>query len=169
MRRAAAVGVRNLGLWERIVLSVEATAFFSEVRVHRFVTPAAVLLLGGALACGGGSTGPSTGSGTTTGNPATPGSGGSSSGTTITVIANGYSPDNMTVPVGSTVTWKWDSCTSDGYGGQTCIDHNVTFSDGSASPTQSAGTFARGFAAAGTYPYHCSIHGTYMSGTIVVR
>ena len=70
--------------------------------MHRFMTPAAVLLLGGALACGGGSTGPSTGSGTTTGNPATPGSGGSSSGAAITVMANGYSPDNMTVPVGST-------------------------------------------------------------------
>jgi plastocyanin len=71
------------------------------------------------------------------------------------------------------VTWKWDSCSDPGaYGGySTCVSHNVTFDDGSnlSSGSQSSGTYSRTFPAAGTYKYHCSIHGAAMSGQVVVQ
>ena len=41
-----------------------------------------------------------------------------------------------------------------------------TVDDGIASGTQSSGTFQRTFSAAGAYPYHCTIHGAAMSGTV---
>jgi plastocyanin len=73
------------------------------------------------------------------------------------------------VAVGAMLTWTWNSCTSDGYNGQTCASHSVKFDDGPASPIQSSGDFVRTFAQAGTYTYHCAVHGTAMSGTIVVH
>jgi len=136
--------------------------------MHGLLKGFGVIVLGATLGCGGGSTGPSSGT-NNPGNPGTPGSGGATSGTTITVGNNSYSPDALTVPVGTTVTWKWDSCSGDGYGGMSCTEHTVTFNDGQASPTQSSGSFSRAFTAAGTYSYHCAIHGSYMAGTITVR
>ena len=47
--------------------------------------------------------------------------------------------------------------------------HSVTFDDGTTSPTQDQGTYTRTFGAAGTYNYHCSIHGAAMAGTITVQ
>jgi len=74
------------------------------------------------------------------------------------------------VSVGANVTWNWDTCTGDGYGGSTCGSHSVQFDDGGpSSAIKSSGTFSRMFAAAGTYTYHCLVHGTAMSGTIVVH
>ena len=45
------------------------------------------------------------------------------------------------------------------------------FDDGSniSSGSQSSGTFSRTFTAAGTYKYHCTIHGSAMSGQVVVQ
>jgi len=87
----------------------------------------------------------------------------------ISVTNNAFSPGTKTVAVGATVRWAWNSCTGDAYNGQTCVSHSVTFDDGSGSPTQDQGTFSKTFNAAGTYDYHCSIHGTAMSGTITVQ
>jgi hypothetical protein len=71
-------------------------------------------------------------------------------------------------------TWQWNSCSDNGggygrYGG--CVTHNVTFDDGSniASPVQDSGSSNRTFSAAGTYKYHCVIHGSAMSGMVVVQ
>lgn len=47
--------------------------------------------------------------------------------------------------------------------------HNVAFDQGPGSVTQSSGIFARSFPTAGTYAYHCTIHGASMSGRVVVR
>jgi plastocyanin len=66
------------------------------------------------------------------------------------------------------VTWTWNTCTGDGYGGQTCVSHSVTFDDGVTSPTQDTGTYNRTFTAKGTYTYHCLVHGAAMTGTITV-
>ncbi len=78
----------------------------------------------------------------------------------VTVGNNSFTPTSLTVPVGTTVTWVWNP------GG---TDHNVTFDDGTHSPTQASGTWPRTFAAAGTFPFHCTIHGAaVMSGTITV-
>src|SRR5207244_3707353 len=71
-----------------------------------------------------------------------------------------FSPANLTVKVGKTVTWV----------NKDTVTHTVT-SDGSSlfdsgfMPT--GATFQFTFTAAGTYPYYCTVH-PYMKGTIVV-
>jgi plastocyanin len=87
----------------------------------------------------------------------------------ISVQNNMFTPGTKTVAVGSEVKWAWNSCTGDAYSGQTCVAHSVTFDDGATSPTQDQGTYARTFNAAGTYNYHCSVHGAAMAGTITVQ
>jgi plastocyanin len=117
--------------------------------------------------CGGssGGTGPASNNG-----PG-PGPGPGPAPATVTVGNNNYAPDRVTVARGASVTWRWDSCTGDVYGGQTCTAHSVTFDDGGASaPSQNEGTFVRSFANAGTFTYFCSTHGrAVMSGSVVVQ
>lgn len=120
------------------------------------------LALISASACGGG------GGDQTTGPPAgntPPPAGG------ISVTNNAFSPSAKTVAPGTTVQWAWNTCSGgDGYGGpETCVAHGVNFDDGIDSPTQSQGTFSRNFGTAGTYPYHCAVHGAAMSGTVTVQ
>lgn len=105
----------------------------------------------GLASCGGasmGSTGP------TNNSPPT-----NSGSNAISVGDDYYSPAATTVAIGTTVTWTW--------GGSQM--HSVTFDDGTGSDTQATGSFARAFSAAGTYAYHCKVHGTAMSGTIKVQ
>lgn len=116
------------------------------------------LALVSAAACGGGS---STGT-QSSGNTITPPGG-------VSVTNNTFTPATQTVMVGGTVRWAWNSCTGDGYGSQTCVSHNVVFDDGATSGLQDQGSFSRTFTVAGTYNYHCAVHGTAMSGTIIVQ
>jgi plastocyanin len=91
-------------------------------------------------------------------------------GTTVNLLDNNsFSPSNLGVKAGQTVTWQWGTCTGDGY--STCVSHSVTFDDGSnqSSPTQSSGQYTRTFNTPGTYKYHCAVHGAGMSGQIVVQ
>jgi plastocyanin len=122
------------------------------------------------LGCGGG------GGGGPASPPPSGGTGGTGGSTSadITVQNNSFSPSSTTVPVGTTVTWTWNSCTGDGYGGQMCTDHSIVFDDGGRTnaPLQSSGTFSSTFSTAGTYSYHCSVHGSTtagMRGTITVQ
>ena len=132
---------------------------------HRRAPWTATAALIGLAACGGSSGGtepPQNNNG---------GGGGGPVPVTVTVGNNDYAPDNVTVAAGSTVTWRWDSCSGDGYGGEVCTSHSVTFDDGgpSAAP-KDAGTFARTFASAGSYTYYCTAHGrTAMSGRVLVQ
>ena len=87
----------------------------------------------------------------------------------VSVQNDMFTPGTKTVAVGAEVKWAWNSCTGDAYSGQTCVSHSVTFDDGVTSPTQDQGTYSRIFNAAGTYNYHCSIHGAAMAGTITVQ
>lgn len=84
---------------------------------------------------------------------------GPSTSNAIDVRDNSFSPGATTVPVGTTVTWTWR-------GGN---PHNVAFSDGVKSATQTSGTYTRTFTAAGTYSYLCEVHGRAMSGTVTVQ
>lgn len=99
------------------------------------------------------------------------GGGGTGNRVTVTVSNNTYTPDQVSIAKGGTVTWQWDSCSGDGYGGQVCAFHTVTFDDGGPSASaQNQGTFARTFANAGTYTYYCTSHGrTAMSGAVTVQ
>jgi plastocyanin len=71
-----------------------------------------------------------------------------------------------TVAAGGTVTWTWATTGS--------VPHSVE-SEGSPSFTSSAiltgsgKTYQVTFTAPGTYQYDCAVHGTMMTGRIVVR
>ena len=108
------------------------------------------LLALATAACGGGGDGYSAGPN---------GNNGPSTSTTVTVRNNVFDPAATTVGVGATVSWTW---------AQGAVAHNVTFDDGPKSATQSTGGYARTFATAGTYPYHCTQHPS-MTGTVTVR
>ncbi len=83
----------------------------------------------------------------------------------VQIQDNTFAPASKSITPGQTVMWQW------GGGNQ----HNVTWvaqNGPPASPTQSAGTYARAFDAAGTYAYYCTIHGTPTSGmygTVTVK
>jgi plastocyanin len=77
----------------------------------------------------------------------------------IQVKDNFYSVTPDTVAVDDSVTWTWAGSST----------HSVTFAAGASSATQSSGTFKRVFSPAGTYTYHCLVHGTAMSGVIVAQ
>jgi len=68
-----------------------------------------------------------------------------------------------TVAVGGTVTWTWIS-------GNHSVESLGTPSFTSSSVSATPGnTYAFTFTTAGTYQYDCSVHGSSMTGTIVVR
>jgi plastocyanin len=95
---------------------------------------------------------------TNTNTPAPPAPGTPNS---IVITNNSFTPSVLTTSVGAQVTWTWDTCRGgDGYGSsQTCTGHDVLFDESTSSGTQSRGTYTRSFTTAGTYPYHCRIHG----------
>lgn len=123
-------------------------------------------------ACGGSGSG----GGPTGVTPPPGGTGGNNPPPTTNQVTLGdatFTPSDIAVPVGTTVTWSWPSCDpSGGYGGYggygTCVTHDILFDDGTTSGTQSSGTFTRTFGTAGTFNYHCTIHGTAMAGQVKV-
>jgi plastocyanin len=113
-------------------------------------------------ACGGGGSDSPTTPGNTGGNnnPGGNPGGAPSSTNAVTVANNNFSPANVQVSVGTTVTWTWS---------QDAITHNVTFVDGTQSGDKGAGsTFSRTFSTAGTFNYSCTIH-PGMNGSVLVQ
>jgi len=81
-------------------------------------------------------------------------------GTAVNVKDDEFEPRNLLVTAGQTVTWTWTGS----------HEHSVLFELGGPNSTQQkTGTFQRQFSTAGTYSYHCVVHGTSMSGTITVQ
>ena len=76
----------------------------------------------------------------------------------VNVQDNQFAAAAVRLATGGTVRWTW----------QGDNPHNVTFTGGPASATQSSGTFERKFDTAGTFRYTCTIHGQSMSGTVTV-
>jgi plastocyanin len=78
----------------------------------------------------------------------------------VTMIGSTFDPATVTIQAGDTVTWT----------NADQLDHDATANDGSwATATFGlAGSGAVTFQAAGTYPYHCTIHPD-MTGTVVVQ
>jgi plastocyanin len=78
---------------------------------------------------------------------------------------NRFTPDNVTIAVGTTVTWTW----VDGF--HDVVSQNPAFS-GSGDPVSAPHAFSQTFTTPGTYLYFCSVHGlpgSGMRGTIVVQ
>ncbi|RLK57928.1 cupredoxin domain-containing protein [Actinokineospora cianjurensis] len=71
-----------------------------------------------------------------------------------------FAPQQLTVTVGATVTWKFTDTAK----------HNVKASDKTFASTDlsDGATFTHTFDKPGEFPYICSIH-QYMTGTITVR
>jgi plastocyanin len=120
-----------------------------------------------AIACGSGSSTPSpspTPTPTPTPSP-TPAPGGASSSVTIPVGAESlgdraYTPDDLNVTVGTTVTWTNTDSVS-----HTSTSDATGWNSGAVAP---GGQFSFAFQTGGTFPYHCSIH-PGMVGRVVVR
>lgn len=126
---------------------------------------AALAAIVAVAACGGGTGGTPSGVIGVTPGGGNNGGGSSGGGTgrdTVDIGNNFYNPSALTVSVGTTVTWVWEP---------NDVIHTVTFDADTTimSPFQSSGTYARTFSAAGTYHYHCSIHGAAMTGVIVAQ
>ena len=103
---------------------------------------------------GGGGATPPPASGSASGGSAAQGG-----GSTVEIMNFMFMPGTLTVPAGTTVTWKFDDSTQ----------HTVNADDNSfsSSPMANGQTFTHRFTTAGTVTYHCSIH-PFMKGTIVV-
>jgi hypothetical protein len=126
------------------------------------LTVIVTLALTGLLACGGDGTSPLYGGGGRAGG-GQPGAVRIGAGIAFTSGHNGTSnPAIDTIAAGATVTWTW-----------TGSDPHSVRSVGAPSFASSevmtgSGTYAVTFNTAGTYRYHCSVHGDAMTGTIVV-
>jgi plastocyanin len=76
----------------------------------------------------------------------------------------------VTVAINTPVTWTNGSASP----------HDVTFDNPAAAlavgtggagniPQHTSGSNRRQFATAGSYPFHCQVHGTPMHGTVIVQ
>jgi len=77
-----------------------------------------------------------------------------------TLTNRAYTPDELNVAVGTTVTWMNADSVS-----HTSTSDATGWNSGIVAP---GGQFSFAFQTAGTFPYHCSIH-PGMVGTVVVR
>ena len=127
--------------------------------MRRFPELIAVFLMVALASCGGAMDG-ITGGGGGGGGGVGGGGGGGGTSNSVTVADNSYTPSSITVPKRTTVTWKWAA-------GATL--HSVTFDDGATSSRIASGSFSRTFDDAGTFPYHCNVHGLSMSGSVTVQ
>lgn len=112
-------------------------------------------------ACGGSdSTTAPPSSGGTPSTPQTPSTPSSPVSTNAVGVDNDFfTPANIQVSPGTTVTWTWA-------GG---VTHNVTFSDGGTnSGDRSSGSFSRTFGTTGTFNYRCTLHAG-MDGSVLVK
>lgn len=78
------------------------------------------------------------------------------------VTGNLFSPANVTIDVGDTVTWV---------NADSVAPHTVTANDGSfdSGLMANGATFARTFNSSGTFAYRCTFHPPGMVGTVTVR
>lgn len=68
-----------------------------------------------------------------------------------------------TIQAGQTVTWNFQGFHSVTSGN--CCNPDGNFDSG----TMSSGSFSHTFPAAGTFPYFCTVHGSMMTGMVVVN
>lgn len=121
----------------------------------RYRVATGLVLIGFLTACGGSTSGPTTGSG-----------GGSSTAVAIvsgasTMGSGAYAPNPLTITSGTTVTWT----NRDAIAHTSSSDTSGVFDSGT---TAAGGSFSFTFQTKGTVNYHCNIH-PGMTGSIVVQ
>jgi plastocyanin len=81
-------------------------------------------------------------------------------GAKVSIVNFAFTPGEITIAAGETVTWTND----DG------APHGLEYQDGAkgVAPLLPASSFSRRFDRPGTYEYNCSVH-PYMTGRVVVR
>ena len=89
------------------------------------------------------------------------GSSGAPPPNTVVMMNIAFNPGTLTVSKGTTVTWQ----NNDGISHTSTSDTGVWDTGNIAGGTSKTATFQN----AGTFKYHCAIHGPSMSGTIVVQ
>lgn len=82
----------------------------------------------------------------------------SSEAAQVAIVDHAYEPETLMIEAGTTVTWTNNGGAS----------HTVVFADGKSPRLRAGATFSKTFSSAGEYSYECSIHGSRMSGTVVV-
>ena len=82
-----------------------------------------------------------------------------SAGVTVDVVGMAFTPRVVKVPLGGTVTWRFQE------GPHTTTSDQGFWSSGTMS---SGDSFPHTFESAGSYPYHCTVH-PHMQGTVKVR
>jgi len=77
----------------------------------------------------------------------------------VSIRDNFYSPQTITIPQGSSITWRNDGSMS----------HTVTFNNpySDSNTIYSGNTYTKTFFTPGTYNYHCNFH-SGMTGTVIV-
>jgi plastocyanin len=80
----------------------------------------------------------------------------------ISIASMSFSPSSVTVSKGTVVKWT----NNDGFAHTATSNDASTFDSGSIGAGASYSYTAN---IAGTFPYHCLIHGVAMSGTLVVN
>jgi plastocyanin len=75
----------------------------------------------------------------------------------VDLLLNDFDPDAIVIPVGSTVTWRFD-------GAET---HDIV-GEGWGTEARSDGTYRRTFDEVGTFDYRCTLHGP-MRGRVLVE
>ncbi len=99
--------------------------------------------------------------------PTPPPSGGGGPAADVTITINGmngnlsYSPNPATMKLGQTVAWRNADGTT-----HTATADGGTFDTGNIAPGATSNPIT--MTAAGSYPYHCRIHGFTMVGTLNV-
>ena len=149
--------------------------------IRRFVTAVALAVLAG---CSGSytPTSPSTGGGSSGGYGGGGSGGGGTGGGTVAAPStaavtvgniffksghNGSANGAVdTVAVGGTVTWTWTNTGSVPHSIESLSSAGFTSSD---ITTGNGATHQATFSTPGTYRYDCAVHGSAMTGTIVVR
>lgn len=70
-----------------------------------------------------------------------------------------------TIKAGDTVRWNFVDSVSHSTTSGTCCTGNGLWDSG----VRASGSFSRQFAQLGTFPYFCTVHGSMMTGTVVVN
>jgi plastocyanin len=135
------------------------TSGISAVPNRHWLVAATVLTVIGVISgCSSNSSGPSPA--TATPAPASAGSAAVAGGSTVEIKNFTFTPATLTVPAGTSVSWKFDDSTQ----------HTVTADDNSftSAPMGAGQTYMHTFDTKGTVTYHCSIH-PFMKGSVVVK